>query len=81
MPMGPPAALPIYQIGMFSPSLMDDAKSRGWTVISMKATGSAFRVIKNALADFRSNVCSGLLTGAFLTLFPHAPRLSVEAAP
>jgi hypothetical protein len=33
---GPAGGLPVTDVGMFSQSLMDEAKSRGWTVISMK---------------------------------------------
>jgi hypothetical protein len=33
---GPAGGLPDTKVGSFSLSLMDEAKSRGWTVISMK---------------------------------------------
>jgi hypothetical protein len=33
---GPANGLPDTQIGAFSPSLLDEAKTRGWVVISMK---------------------------------------------
>ncbi|MFO1152709.1 MAG: HAD family hydrolase [Rhodospirillales bacterium] len=33
---GPAAGLPETKVGIFSQSLMDEAKQRGWTVISMK---------------------------------------------
>jgi phosphoserine phosphatase len=34
---GPAGGLPYTKVGTFSQSLMDEAKSRGWTVISMKS--------------------------------------------
>ena len=33
---GPAGDLPDTKVGTFSVSLMDEAKARGWTVISMK---------------------------------------------
>jgi len=33
---GPAGGLPDTKVGTFSQSLMDEAKSQGWTVISMK---------------------------------------------
>jgi len=33
---GPAKGLPDTKVGAFSPALFDEAKKRGWTVISMK---------------------------------------------
>ena len=36
VPYGPAGGLPDTKVGTFSVSLIDEAKARGWTVISMK---------------------------------------------
>jgi len=33
---GPAQGLPETRVGTFTPALYDEAKSRGWTVVSMK---------------------------------------------